>query len=229
MSGGYDALLHHLMYRTREDLPFEDAHAMAKTVVLVPYRCMARLVVRQYCNKIVILLLRRSLLEPRSVRQTSKFIQATNAIVCEHNNAIGFDGNSVWADAWTNEMGGIRDRISHQIKESAEPDAHILLRFRRAHEAHRDARLVFRAAADGRPLELQKRLFLGKLAGGMTAQSHAKLECDASSAISQWFGQQIPTKAATLCLHIHATPLCIALLRGHDACVDQICLAYGLF
>ena len=42
-----------------------------------------------------------------------------------------------------------------------------LLRFRRAHEAHRDARLVFRAAAEGRPLELQKRLVLGKLAGGL--------------------------------------------------------------
>jgi len=42
----------------------------------------------------------------------------------------------------------------------------MMLRFRRAHEAHRDARLVFRAAAEGRPLELQMRLVLGKLAGG---------------------------------------------------------------
>jgi len=42
----------------------------------------------------------------------------------------------------------------------------LLLCFRRAHEAHRDARLVFRAAAEGRPLELQRRLVLGKLAGG---------------------------------------------------------------
>jgi len=41
-----------------------------------------------------------------------------------------------------------------------------MIRFRRAHQAHRDARLVFRAAAEGRPLELQKRLVLGKLAGG---------------------------------------------------------------
>jgi len=39
-----------------------------------------------------------------------------------------------------------------------------MVRFRRAHEAHRDARLVFRAAAEGRPLELQRRLVLGKLA-----------------------------------------------------------------
>jgi len=44
-----------------------------------------------------------------------------------------------------------------------------IVRFRRAHEAHRDARLVFRAAAEGRPLELQKRLVLGKLAGGLRA------------------------------------------------------------
>jgi len=42
-----------------------------------------------------------------------------------------------------------------------------IVKWRRAHEAHRDARLVFRAAAEGRPLELQKRLALGKLAGGL--------------------------------------------------------------
>ena len=41
-----------------------------------------------------------------------------------------------------------------------------MLRLRRAHEVHRDARLVFRAAAEGRPLELQRRLVLGGLAGG---------------------------------------------------------------
>jgi len=43
----------------------------------------------------------------------------------------------------------------------------VMMRFKRAHEAHRDARLVFRAAAEGRPLELQRRLVLGKLAGGL--------------------------------------------------------------
>ena len=43
----------------------------------------------------------------------------------------------------------------------------MMLQLRRAHEAHRDARLVFRAAAEGRPLELQRRLVLGKLAGGL--------------------------------------------------------------
>jgi len=46
-----------------------------------------------------------------------------------------------------------------------------VIRLRRAHEAHRDARLVFRAAAEGRPLELQRRLVLGKLAGGTTRTS----------------------------------------------------------
>jgi len=44
----------------------------------------------------------------------------------------------------------------------------MVLQLRRAHEAHRDARLVFKAAAEGRPLELQRRLVLGKLAGGAT-------------------------------------------------------------
>ena len=43
----------------------------------------------------------------------------------------------------------------------------MMLRLRRAHEAHRDARLVFRAAAAGRPLELQRRLVLGQLASGL--------------------------------------------------------------
>ena len=43
----------------------------------------------------------------------------------------------------------------------------MILRFRRAQQAHRDARLVFKAAANGRPLELQRRLVVGKLAGGL--------------------------------------------------------------
>ena len=42
-----------------------------------------------------------------------------------------------------------------------------LVRFRQAHEAHRDSRLIMRAAAEGRPLELQKRLQVGKLASGI--------------------------------------------------------------
>jgi len=67
------------------------------------------------------------------------------------------------------------------------------VRFRRAHEAQRDARLVFRAASQGRPLELQMRLVLGGLAGGrerlsevngvlMTAVDAAKLGCHTSCA-----------------------------------------------
>jgi len=43
----------------------------------------------------------------------------------------------------------------------------MMTRFRRAHEAHRDTRLVFRVAAEGRPLELQMRLVLGTLAEGL--------------------------------------------------------------
>ena len=43
----------------------------------------------------------------------------------------------------------------------------MILRLRRAHEAYMDAKLVFRAAAEGRPLELQRRLVLGKRAGGL--------------------------------------------------------------
>ena len=57
-----------------------------------------------------------------------------------------------------------RDALIRQVWASRRG---MMLRLRRAHEAHRDARLVFRAAAEGRPLELQKRLVLGKLAGGI--------------------------------------------------------------
>ena len=40
------------------------------------------------------------------------------------------------------------------IRQAMTPRRGIMLRLRRAHEAHWDARLVFRAAAEGRPLEL---------------------------------------------------------------------------
>ena len=39
--------------------------------------------------------------------------------------------------------------------------------WRRGVEAKRDAGMVFQAASEGRPLELGKRLRLGKLAGGL--------------------------------------------------------------
>jgi len=57
-----------------------------------------------------------------------------------------------------------RDALIRQIWASRRG---MILRFRGAHDAHRDVRLVFRAAAEGRPLELQRRLVLGKLAGGL--------------------------------------------------------------
>jgi len=72
-----------------------------------------------------------------------------------------------------------------------------VVNFRRAHEAHRDARLVFRAAAGGRPLELQNRLVLGKLAGGISMH---KL-----------------TREGAL-----VTPLQAATLRGCHECVQVL-------
>jgi len=45
------------------------------------------------------------------------------------------------------------------------PKAGVLLNFRRAQEAHRDFQLLALSCAEGRPLELQRRLVLGKLAG----------------------------------------------------------------
>ena len=72
----------------------------------------------------------------------------------------------------------------------------MMLRLRRAHEAHRDARLVFRAAAEGRPLELQRRLVLGKLAYGLD------ILCEVGG--------------------IMMTPLDAARAGGHDECMKVI-------
>jgi len=71
-----------------------------------------------------------------------------------------------------------------------------ILRFRRAHEAHRDTKLVFRAAAEGRPLELQRRLVLGRLAGGKDRLGEVGV--------------------------MMMTPLDAASSRGHDECVLQL-------
>jgi len=79
----------------------------------------------------------------------------------------------------------------------------MMIRFRRAHEAHRDARLVFRAAAAGRPLELQRRLVLGKLAGGAYV---ARLTLD---------GRRV-------------TPIQAASLRGHTECVELLRRCVGV-
>ena len=69
-------------------------------------------------------------------------------------------------------------------------------RFRRAHDAHRDARLVFRAAAQGRPLELQKRLVLGKLAGG------TERLCEVDG--------------------VMMTPIDAAMASGHEECIEAV-------
>jgi len=73
----------------------------------------------------------------------------------------------------------------------------VMLRLRRANEAHRDARLMFRAAAEGRPLELQKRLVLGKLAGGLNILG----EVDG----------------------VMRTPLDAAMAGGHEDCI-KVCI-----
>ena len=72
----------------------------------------------------------------------------------------------------------------------------MMLRLRRAHEAHRDARLVFRAAAKGQPLELQRRLVLGKLAYGIDILG----EVDG----------------------VMMTPLDVAEADGHKECIDVL-------
>jgi len=82
------------------------------------------------------------------------------------------------------------------IRQAMTPRRGIMLRLRRAHEAHRDARLVFKAAAEGRPLELQRRLVLGKLACGLDI-------------LGEVDGEMM-------------TPLDAARAGGHDECIKVI-------
>lgn len=76
-----------------------------------------------------------------------------------------------------------------------------LLVFRRAHEAHRDAAMLFKAAAEGRPMELAKRFRLGKLAGGLQKRGRLAL----------------PHGKVLL-----ATPLEAARMGGHTDCVAAL-------
>lgn len=50
----------------------------------------------------------------------------------------------------------------------------LLVRWRHGGDAKRDAKLVFQAASEGRPLELAKRLRLGVLAGGLTRRGDVR-------------------------------------------------------
>lgn len=76
-----------------------------------------------------------------------------------------------------------------------------IVRFRHASDARRDASLVFKAAAEGRPLELAKRLRLGKLAGGLERKGVLLSET----------GQALTV-----------TPLEVARLGGHTQCVELL-------
>ena len=74
-----------------------------------------------------------------------------------------------------------------------------LIRWAHAWRAHRDAALVFKAASEGRPLELEKRLRLGRLAGGLRIKG----------SITQADG-----------ISRMVRPLAAARLGGHDECVQ---------
>lgn len=78
----------------------------------------------------------------------------------------------------------------------------VIIRWRHAHAATRDAARVFIAAREGRPLELDKRLRLGKLAGGMKIKGKASL----GRAVS-------PMDAAMMGGHIE----CVKVLVSHGA------------
>lgn len=81
-----------------------------------------------------------------------------------------------------------------------------MLLWRRAREAYRDASCVFQAACTGRPLELAKRLRLGKLAQGHTRKGFLPTG-------------HFVTPLAAAALERHAE--CVEVLRSHGAPMGQ--------
>lgn len=75
------------------------------------------------------------------------------------------------------------------------------MRWRWAHQAKVDSKLMFIAAAHGRPMELGKRMIRGKLAGGLTARR--------------------PLDTAEGAVRM-VTPLEAARLGGHEECVKLL-------
>ena len=105
----------------------------------------------------------------------------------------GFNPEMLLARQVPPAMASLQSRYARMVQ---------VIAFRHVHEAHRDARLVLRAAAEGRPLELQKRLRLGKLAGGLHAVR------DTSSGMGMGMGMETPLEASRS--------------GGHTACVDLL-------
>ena len=98
----------------------------------------------------------------------------------------------------------------------------MVLRFRRAHEAHRDARLVFRAAAEGRPLELQRRMVLGKLACGLDRISCITADQVKAVVASGYAFESSLLEAELFPGPLECTPLGASVLGGHDDCTKQM-------
>ena len=93
-----------------------------------------------------------------------------------------------------------------------------IIGFRRAHEAHRDASLVFRAAAEDRPLELQKRLVLGAKAGGISKAGNLlpKLWKDVREALGLDGGNPADAHGWT------CGPLVAAIAGGNDRSLGML-------
>lgn len=101
--------------------------------------------------------------------------------------------------------GPIEARATNQTVQYPSRDRRLLC-WRRAVEAKRDAAIVFKAAAEGRPMELEKRLVLGYLVGGHLA---CKLHADGTV--------KTPLEAALAGDHLH----CARLLMVFGASVPR--------
>lgn len=74
--------------------------------------------------------------------------------------------------------------IMRKVRENRRRAAALqqVLNFRRAYAAQRDAKILCVCAADGRPLELAKRLRLGALAGGLKRKKNGMTALEAAAA-----------------------------------------------
>lgn len=93
-----------------------------------------------------------------------------------------------------------------------------MLLWRRAVEAKRDAAMVFKAACEGRPMELARRLRVGIKAGGL--QMRGVVDGLSRDRFVELLGGKDGAKSGTaLGERLECGPLSGALLGGHDECV----------
>lgn len=97
-----------------------------------------------------------------------------------------------------------------------------LVRFRQGADAKRDAGLVMAAAANGRPLELAKRLRLGKLASGLEQARLVPASTRVAAIVRARARTQRHDPEVVCRVMARCTPLFAAVMNGHAQCADLL-------